>query len=85
MNKYKAFVSTCKSVEELNKARIACHALELPKPWSDFCEVEAENLDDAFEQFYDTEQFREFADNHQGTFYGFYLENGAPTLYESDK
>lgn len=51
MSRFKVFVSTCRDVDTLYKAREKCIALDSPNKWSDFSEIEADNLEDAFQVF----------------------------------
>ena len=82
MSRFKVFVSTCRDVDTLYKAREKCIALDSPNKWSDFSEIKADNLEDAFQVFYKTDIFNEFIDNNSGEIFRYYLEDGAPVLYE---
>ena len=82
MIKYKVFVSTCSDVNMLDKEKKKCDALDLPKKWSKFDEIEAESLDDAFDNYCKTQKFNDFINCNYGEIHYFYLENGIPVLYK---
>ena len=84
MKRFKLYVSTYESVEQMRAHQQSDHALEI-KRYSGPFYTSAETPQEAARQFQETEQFDAFLSQHSGkTVYTYYINNaGNPVKIES--